>query len=389
MRIGYILGQFPKLSETFILNEISELIRRGHDVYIFSLFNSKEDIVQPEVEEYSLLERTYYPPSYHKLCIELARFDRLLFYRNRRKINKFYCIAVARHFSKIAKKLDLDVLHAHFANESTFTAMLMSKLTGLSFTFTAHAFDIFIDPDVKALEERMENASAVIAISEYNKKYLQSIYNNKKIFVVRACPNLEKLNKIRRDPEQFEILTVGRLVEKKGIKYGILAMREVVKEFPEVQYTIVGSGPQSVELKKLTESLGLENNVRFLGAVDERTLMAEFSKAAVFILPCVKAKNGDMDGIPVSLMEAMYLQIPVVSTNISGIPELIENEKEGFLVEPKNVEQLANAIKILLQDEDMRRKMGKRGRRKIEEKFNIQKEVQKLERVWKEIKVKL
>ena len=389
MRIGYILGQFPKLSETFILNEISELIRRGHDVYIFSLFNSKENIVQPEVEEYSLLERTYYPPSYHKLCIELARFDRLLFYRNRRKINKFYCIAVARHFSKIAKKLNLDVLHAHFANEPTFTAMLMSKLTGLSFTFTAHAFDIFIDPDVKALEERMENASAVIAISEYNKKYLQSIYNDKKTFVVRACPNLEKLNKIRRDPEQFEILTVGRLVEKKGIKYGILAMREVVKEFPEVQYTIVGSGPQSVELKKLTESLGLENNVRFLGAVDERTLMAEFSKAAVFILPCVKAKNGDMDGIPVSLMEAMYLQIPVVSTNISGIPELIENGKEGFLVEPKNVEQLANAIKILLQDEDMRTKMGKSGRKKIEEKFNIQKEVEKLERVWNEIKVKL
>ena len=389
MRIGYILGQFPKLSETFILNEISELIRRGHDVYIFSLFNSKENIVQPEVEEYSLLERTYYPPSYHKLCIELARFDRLLFYRNRRKINKFYCIAVARHFSKIAEKLGLDVLHAHFANEPTFTAMLMSRLIGLSFTFTAHAFDIFIDPDVKALEERMENASAVIAISEYNKKYLQSIYNNKKIFVVRACPNLEKLNKIKRVPEQFKILTVGRLVEKKGIKYGILAMKEVVKEFPEVQYIIVGSGPQSAELKKLTKSLGLENNVRFLGAVNERTLMAEFSKAAVFILPCVKAKNGDMDGIPVSLMEAMYLQIPVVSTNISGIPELIENGKEGFLVEPENVEQLVNAIKILLQDEDMRTKMGRRGRKKIEEKFNIHKEVEKLEKVWKEIKVKL
>ena len=369
MRIGYILGQFPKLSETFILNEISELIRRGHDVYIFSLFNSKENIVQPEVEEYSLLERTYYPPSYHKLCIELARFDRLLFYRNRRKINKFYCIAVARHFSKIAEKLDLDVLHAHFANESTFTAMLMSKLTGLSFTFTAHALDIFIDPDVKALEERMENASAVIAISEYNKKYLQSIYNNKKIFVVRACPNLEKLNKIRRDPEQFEILTVGRLVEKKGIKYGILAMREVVKEFPEVQYIIVGSGPQSAELKKLAKSLGLENNVRFLGAVDERTLMAEFSKATVFILPCVKAKNGDMDGIPVSLMEAMYLQIPVVSTNISGIPELIENGKEGLLVEPKNVRQLVNAIKILLEDKDLRIKMGLNGKRKIENRY--------------------
>jgi len=386
MKVGYILGQFPKLSETFILNEILELIRRGHDVYIFSLFNSKENIVQPEVEEYRVLERTYYPPSYHKLCIELARFDRLLFYRNRRKINKFYCIAVARHFSKIAEKLGLDVLHAHFANEPTFTAMLMSKLTEIPFTFTAHAFDIFVDPDVKALKERMENASAIIAISEYNKKYLQSIYNNKRIFVVRACPNLEKLNKIKRVPEQFRILTVGRLVEKKGIKYGILAMREVVKEFPEVQYIIVGSGPQSAELKKLTKSLGLENNVRFLGAVDGRTLMKEFSKAAVFILPCVKAKNGDMDGIPVALMEAMFLQIPVISTNISGIPELIENGKEGFLVEPENVNQLANILKILLKDKNLRKKLGENGKKKIEKEFNIYKEAEKLIEIWKRTK---
>jgi len=285
MRIGYILGQFPKLSETFILNEISELIRRGHDVYIFSLFNSKENIVQPEVEEYSLLERTYYPPSYHKLCIELVRFDRLLFYRNRRKINKFYCIAVARHFSKIAEKLDLDVLHAHFANEPTFTAMLMSKLTEIPFTFTAHAFDIFINPDVKALRERIENASAVITPSYYNKNYLYNLagIDKDKIHVIRACANIERFKSIKRNEDPFTILTIGRLVEKKGIKYGILAIKELIKDYPEVQYRIVGSGPLEKNLKDLVKSLNLENNVKFLGSLNSDLLIEELSKATIFI----------------------------------------------------------------------------------------------------------
>ena len=391
MRIGYILGQFPKLSETFILHEISELIRRGHDVYIFSLFNSKENIVQPEVEEYSLLERTYYPPSYHKLCIELARFDRLLFYRNRKKINKFYCIAVARHFSKIAEKLDLDVLHAHFANEPTFTAMLMSKLTEIPFTFTAHAFDIFIDPDVKALKERMENSRMVVTESNFHKKHIASIThtNSDKICVIHICPNLDKICEIRkvvecgRPDNRNSIITVSRLVEKKGLVYSIMAVKKLIRQFPNLEYTIVGDGPLKQKLLRLIRSLKLEKNVRLTGPMDNFSALKMVANSDIFVLPCIRSKNGDMDGTPTALMEAMALEVPVISTKISGIPELIENGKEGFLVKPENVEQLANALKILLQDEDIRRKMGKRGRKKIEEKFNINKEIEKLLKIWR------
>ena len=388
MKIGYILGEFPKLSETFVLNEIVELVRRGHEVHIFSIFHPKESIVQPEVKEYELLKRTCYAPSYFKLGLELFIPDSLLFYRNERLLNKFYCIASARYFSKIIKKLDLDILHAHFADEATFTAMLCSKLTGISFTFTGHAFDIFINPDVKALKERMENASAIITPSYYNKNYLHDLtgIDKDKIHVVRACSNIERFKSIERDGDAFTILTVGRLVEKKGIKYGILAVKELIEEFPEIQYRIVGSGPLESELKELVKSLNLEAHVKLLGDLNGESLMDELGKATIVILPCVQAGDGDLDVCPLTLQEAMIAKIPVISTNIASITELVENEQDGLLVEPMNIEQLTNAIKTLLEDENLRIKMVEKSRRKIEKDFNIHTEVESLLKVWEEIK---
>ncbi|NMX21369.1 hypothetical protein C5S30_02805 [ANME-1 cluster archaeon GoMg4] len=388
MKIGYIVGVFPKLSETFILNEIAELVKGEHEVFIFSIFHPKESIVQPEVTEYNLLEKTYYAPSYLKLSLEVLKPDSLFLYKHKHILNKFYCIAVARYFSKIIKKLDLDILHAHFANEPTFTAMLISKLTGIPFTFTGHAFDIFIDPDVKALKERMENASAVITPSYYNKNYLHDLtgIDKDKIHVVRACPNIERFKEVKRDEDFPTILTVGRLVEKKGIKYGILAIKELVKEFPEIQYRIVGSGPLESELKELAKSLNLENSVKFLGSLDGDSLLDELSKATIFVLPCVKAENGDMDVCPLTLQEAMIAQTPVIATNLASIPELIENREEGLLIEPKNVEQLVKAISTLLEDESLRKRWGEKGLEKIEKDFNIHTEVEKLLRVWDEVK---
>ena len=393
MNIGYVLGVFPKLSETFILNEIVELTKRGHEVYIFSIFYPREKIVQPEVGEYKLLSRTYYAPSYFRLVLELFKPNSfpLLFYRNNRLLSKLYCIAVAKYFSKIVRELDLDILHAHFATEPTYVAMLISKLTEIPFTFTAHAFDIFIKPDVKALKERMEGAAAVITPSYYNKNYLYNLTNVKedKIHVVRACANIEKFKRIKREPNGGPpiILSVARLVEKKGIKYGILAIKELINEFPTIQYRIVGSGPLESELKELVNSLNLTAHVKFLGNLDGESLMHELEKAAIFVLPCVQAKNGDRDVWPVALQEAMIAKVPVISTTVGGIPELIEHGKEGYLVEPGNVKQLAGAIRTLLRDSELRNKMGELGRKKIEEKFNIHKEVEKLLKIWKEIKV--
>jgi len=262
--------------------------------------------------------------------------------------------------------------------------MLMSKKLGIPFTFEAHAVDIFVKPCLKALEKRMREASATTTISYYNRDYLHKLtnINIKKIHVVRACPVIDKFKCVKRNPEVLSILTVGRLVEKKGIKYGILAIKELIKDYPEIQYSIVGSGLLETELKSLARLVDLQNNVRFLGNLDDNSLIDELRKATIFILPCVIAKNEDRDGIPVSLMESMYLRIPTVSTNISGISELIEDRREGFLVEPGNFEQLASAIKTLLENENLRITMGVNGRKKIVTQFNIHKEARKLLEIW-------
>ncbi len=391
MNIAYVLSTFPQLTQTFVLNEIVELVREGHNVHVFSIFPPENGIFHEELDEFNLWSNVHYFQNprlrLNQIKIALQSFGSFGWKHSCEKLStKVLSIAAAKYFSEIAKDLPIDVLHAHFSDMAAHTAMLMSKKLGIPFTFTGHAVDIFVNPNKKALQQRMELASAIITISQYNRDYLHEItgVDKDKIHVVRACSNLAKLKFVKSNPEPFRILTIGRLVEKKGIRYGIIAINELIKHYPKIRYVIVGSGPLEKELRKMVEFLNLQENVEFLGNLSDDSLLEELRKATIFVLPCVKGKNGDMDGIPVALMESMYLRVPTVSTNISGVPELIETGKEGLLVEPKNVEQLANVIKTLLDDENLRVRIGENGREKIEADFNVHKEVDKLLGIWKE-----
>ncbi len=382
MRIGYILKNFPKLSETFVLNEIIELKKRGHEVVIFSICHSKEKVAHPEVKEFNLLDNTFYLPN-----PEFLRFFPCKYLTENLK-EKILATRAAKYFSEIiqnSKELTLDILHAHFNGIATQVAMLMSKKLHIPFTFTAHAFDIFINPNISLLKKRMENALAVVTPSYYNKDYLNSLIDMKKekIDVIKACANINKFKKIKKIDNTTTLLSVGRLVEKKGIEYGILSIKKLIKDFPDIQYHIVGSGQLENRLKKLVESLNLKNNIKFLGDLNNDLIAHELSKTMIFILPCIKSKNGDLDVCPLALQEAMLARIPIVSTDIGSIPELVNNGREGFLVDPKNINQLTNKIKRLVRDKQLRIKIGKNAKKKIEKDFNIHKEINKLLKVWK------
>jgi len=394
MKIGYVLTVFPKLSETFVMNEMVELMQRKHEISVFSISRPNERIVQPEVNAYNLTAKTHYLPFVSELVPTLSNTISLDATTGKRPefsaARRLYCVAAARFFSRIVRRLDLDIIHAHFANQATYTAMLMSKYAGIPFTFTAHAIDLFDNPNVDSMKEKAAKSSAIITISYFNRNYIHKLTGTslERIHVVRACV-LDKFKDFRRETQKGNrrrILTVARLVETKGIRYGILAVKKLTKRFPDIEYRIVGSGPLEAELDFLVKSLNLENNVRMLGELDAPLLVDEFEKAALFLLPCVRTASGDMDGIPVSLMEAMCLGIPAISTNISGIPELIEDGKSGLLVEQKNAGQLAEAIETLLLDEGFASKIGCEGRKKVEESFNIHNEVGKLLRIWDEIR---
>jgi len=389
MRIGYILQNFPKLSETFILNEIITLRDRGHSVIIFSIFNPEEKIIHKEIEEYNLIEYTYYYDSHIAANLMRQRLipsDYLYSKLNFLKplIEKCYSKKIAKYFSNIAKNMNLDVIHAHFNSIAVEVALNMSDILDIPFTFTTHAFDIFINPNNSVLKNRMMKANNVVTISNYNKEYLFKITNveKEKIHVIRACPIFNTFNKIKVENKSIIIITVARFIEKKGIEYGILAIKELKNFYPDIRFNIVGSGPLRYKYEKLINRYDLNNNVFFLGNLDNLALNKELNRANIFLLPCVQGGNGDMDGIPVSLMEAMFLEIPVISTNISGIPELIEDGIEGYLVTPGNYYDIVKVVKNLIENKALRENMGRKGKIKVLNKFNINMEICKLEKIW-------
>lgn len=396
MKIAYLLHNFPKLSESFVLNEIVELIRRGHDVQIYSLYDLKESIVHEEIQKYDILNRTHYmSPINTADYFRISKNFLILSYQNLRqlKISKIEFknnIKIACFATDINKR-KMDLIHTHFATMGPL-AETLSKLTGLPYTLTAHAYDIYMNPNVKQLKHTMENAESVITISEYNKKYMRELGVTNNIEVVRCGLNLDKFNLINNKRRtinkdgNIKILTTARLVEKKGIEYLIKAVPLVTEEIKNCKFTIIGGGPLEGILHNLSAELGVDRYIDFKGNVSDSELIQYYQNSDIFILPCVVTENGDCDGIPVAMMEAMAVGLPVISTNVSGIPELVEDGVSGILVQPKDDKAIADAIVALCSDRELRVRMGELGRKIIERKFNITFEAEKLIGVFNKIR---
>lgn len=394
MKIAYVLQMFPKLSESFVLNEIVELLKRGHDVHIFSISRSCEMITHKEIEEYNLLEQAHYFAPKLVFTNNPFRFSMyfakaLIWSLSTGNISKNELKADVKlaYFATIMKEKDVELIHAHFANVGS-VARRLGKMLGLSYTLTVHAFDIYMDQDTDELRKVMNDAESVVTISEYNKNYLTGeIGVNNKIELIRCGIDLDKFKsqkKLRAD-DKIRMLTVARLVEKKGIAYLIKAIPMVIKEMPKCKFTIIGSGPLYDHLQQLVRDLDIERYVQFRGDVSDSELMQYYDDADMFILPCIITENGDRDGIPVSTMEAMAMELPVISTTVSGLPELVEDGASGILVTPKDEKAIADAIITLCKDSELRINMGEKGREIIEKKFNIVSEAEKLMGVFETI----
>src|SRR3990170_8147769 len=220
MRIGYILNIFPVLSESFIINEITALIDMGHEVVIFSVLPPRDKISHKKVEEYRLAERTHYFLAGGRAAklLKIGRYSIGTFGWNcsQESLAARVSIPASKYFFNIARKLNLDLLHAHFNGVASHTAMLMAEKLNLPFTFTTHAIDIFRNPHVSALKKRLEKSEAVITISDYNRKYLHELtgLDLEKIHVVRACPTTRKIAVKKTKKTDCSIVTIARLVEK-------------------------------------------------------------------------------------------------------------------------------------------------------------------------------
>ncbi len=386
MNILYCLGEFPKLSESFVLNEIYELTQHGHNVAVCSWRRPDGNIVHEEYRELTIPVKYISTPTvrdFNKFLSTKLIHPRILG-------ETFYCAPLKNHAANIyrAKRViefvesldwDPDHIHSHFATLSKFAGKYAATYFDIPFTVTTHAVDIYREPVKEYTGNLLRGVSRIVTISEYNRQYIQQKFDaDGPIDIVRAGIRPEKFSPTAAT-QPNRILTVSRMVEKKGLLYALDAVEIVSKDIPNLEYHIVGSGELKSELVRKVEALGLKDTVSFLDNVSDQRLITEFDEARCFLLPCVIASSGDRDGIPVVLMEAMAMKTPVVSTTVSGIPELVDHEQNGLLTEPRDAQATADAILSLLDDESDWDAYAKNARQKVVQEFNIETEAQKLE----------
>lgn len=393
MKIAFIVAEFPALSETFILNQITGLLDLGYDVEIFAQFNPNEKRVHSDVKKYSLMGRVHY------------FFDDMIFHNKIKRVSKTICLIITsfhRSPIKILKSLNVlkygrnalslvlfysiiylldrkfDIIHCHFGPNGIIGTQLKEiGISGKVIT-TFHGYDMsyFISTKGTNIYKKLFlKCDLCMSISDYWKNKLIKLgCNENKIMVHKMGIDLQKFKYSERkiQPEEpIRILTLGRLIEKKGHEYAIKAVAKVITKYKNVIYIIAGDGSLRNKLESLVSELGIKNYVKFLGAVEQNEVLKLYQQAHILVLPSVTAKNGDQEGIPVVLMEAQAMGLPVLSTYHSGIPEVIVDGKSGFLVPEKDVDALAERMGYLIEHPQLWSEMGRYGRKYIEKNYNI------------------
>ena len=401
-RIGYFSQVFPNLSETFVYREIMALRAKGIDVQTFSTWKPKPGEISEEAK--SLVDDTYYvfPLSWLRLLLcHIAIFasrpwrytKTLLFcvtrkhksFRNRLRtlIHFSYAIPLAQE----VERRGIEHLHVHFALNAATVAMIIARLTNTTYSFTAHANDLFVNPIL--LPEKIAESRFIVAISDFNARFMYDILpcdeTKQKMNVVRCGIDVGRFAPPdhRAVRERPMILAAGRLVEKKGIRHLIRACKLLVERGYQFDCTVIGGGPEEEVLQQMVHEYGLGDFVHLKGAFFQEVLDSYLLEADIIALPCVVAKDNDMDGIPNSLMEGMAMELPSVSTTVSGIPELIDDMETGLLVPPEDEMALADALARLLDDHALRLSLGKAGRAKVAAEYEIDTNTNRLVEVFR------
>ena len=287
------------------------------------------------------------------------------------------CLAII----KLIKEQAIDHIHCHFAYENAKLAYLIHQAIQTPYTFTTHANDIFVDRPYKDIKTWADHAKRVITISEFNKHYLDKEFHIpvEKIAIIPYSLYLDQLAPV---PEYtlspFRIISVSRFVEKKGYPYLIQACKILKDKGIEFSCTIHGEGDERQTLEKLIKENCLEQAVTLGPALTHDEVIAFMKTGSVFALPCIRARDNDMDGLPNVLLEAMAMEIPVISTDITGIPELITDGETGVLVPQEDSIRLAEAIIKVKTHPNFAERIRKNGRERVLQEFDVKKNVRKL-----------
>ena len=408
MKIAFLVGQFPLLSETFILNQITGLIDQGHKVDIFATRPASSTIMHEDVNKYNLLDRTRFyrdivPNNkilrlYKCICAmatylhknPLPLLKSINFFKYGKKAA---CLELMFQVIPFLGKGPYDIIHCHFGQNGKRALFFrdIGVLKGKIVT-TFHGFDISRYVKVygkDTYKHLFEEGDMFLTISERWKDELINLgADEEKIAVHRMGVDTCKFvfsERAQGNNRDIQLFTVARLVEKKGVQYGIQAVANVLKRYPNIEYRIAGDGPLKGTLTNLINELNINNNVKLLGWKNQEDIVKLMEGSDMLLAPSVTTADGDQEGIPVVLMEALALGLPVISTYHSGIPELVQDGISGFLVQERDVDALSEKIEHLIQDQELWPRMGRSGREYIENYYNIDKLNKQLVEIFQKI----
>jgi colanic acid/amylovoran biosynthesis glycosyltransferase len=384
VKIAFVVGGFPKLSETWILAQIAGLLQRGHEVEIYSRRNPREAGVHPEVAEYGLLEHTHYfdlPTSrfgralrtFKALAATLPRHPyAVLRCLNLPRYRTLYAVLNNVMFTAPFLERPYDAVLCHFGGNAMDFIVLKDVFPRMRFVTMFHGDDYFIGdekgPDAFTLLKRLGDAFLVTTDCFGRETLRRYGFDERRIVTLRLSIDAKRIPFRERslDGDTLRILSVGRLVSKKGFEFGVRAVAALQAANPQlhVEYHIIGDGPSRGELSALVRSLGADSTVQFLGPLHGTDVMRWMHESHIYLLPSVMEQAGYV------LLEAQASGLPIVATRVGGVPEMVREDESALLAEPSDPRSITEALQRLVDRQAGWPAMGRAGRRHVEEQFD-------------------
>jgi colanic acid/amylovoran biosynthesis glycosyltransferase len=390
MRIAFIVYLFPKISETFILNQIVGLMEQGHEVKIFARYEHKEKNIPSDVEEYDLMNSVQYIPNFtaprhiqypfiiiiyqiKTLCNKIFRYLKGNYIKDKNLIVAFVDKIYLWLNPFINNKFD--IIYCQFGQNGDLGVAIKRIGIGKKLVIMFHGSDIRMGIEKGGLIYRniFKYTDCLLSISDYNySNLIQFGAPPNKILYHPVGIDLKKfpfrsVSLDERNSDPIIILTVARLVEEKGIKYGIQAIANVKNKIPEtdIEYRIVGGGPLENELKELVNDLNMNKHIRFLGPMDQNEVAQQMLSSHIFLLPSIA------EALPTVLMEAQATGLPVIAAAVGSVSELVIDMESGFLFPARYIDMMVEKIVFLINHPELWKSMGIVGRRHIKENYDI------------------
>ncbi|MGH1577964.1 glycosyltransferase [Planktotalea sp.] len=383
--IAYLTGEYPRATDTFIQREVAGLRSLGLDIQTCSIRRT-DPSHHVGAEQREEAARTFHVLEAAKNPIRLLSAHARIFAQNPRRyfgalrkawatrapgfkagLYQLIYFAEAGMLARHMQARGITHLHNHIATASCTVAMLASALSGIPFSFTLHGPDIFFEPHRWRLDEKIASARFVACISHFCRAQamnFSSSENWEKLHIVHCGIEPDRYTpKPRKRAKQ--LLFVGRLAGVKGVPVLLDALSTLREAHPDLNVTFIGDGPERAALEERAQELGLGRITKFVGYKSQSEVAEALMNSDLFVLPSFA------EGVPVVLMEAMAAEVPVITTHVAGVPELISDGQEGILVHPGDSNSLSHAIERVLNDVDLAESMGKAGRAKVSASFNI------------------